>query len=74
MQTILNRFSRMMGDCGRIVIKDSDLKPEPRKIEIVKYIKCIEQMSDPTILETYYITNGNLSTTLDGERCTPGQK
>ena len=67
MRAILNRFSRMMVDCARIVITDEDLGPEKPKIELVKYIKCIEQMNDPTILETYYIVNGNLtSTTPDG--------
>ena len=63
MRAILNRFSKMMVDCGRIVIKSEDLKPEATKIEVVKYIKCIEQMHDPTVLETYYIVNGNFSTT-----------
>ena len=63
MQEILNRFSRIMTDCARIVIKDSDLEVERPKVEMIKYIKCIEQMQDPTVLETYFIVNGNLRTT-----------
>ena len=74
MQEILNRFSRMVVHCGRIVINDSDLGPEKPKIEMVKFIKCIEQMHDPTVLETYYIVNGNLSTTPDAKQYTPCQK
>ena len=62
MQEILNRFSRMVVHCGRIVINDSDLGPEKPKIEMVKFLKCIEQMHDPTVLQTYYIVNGNIST------------
>ena len=74
MQAILNRFSRIMVDCGRIIIKDEDLVAEKPKIEMIKFIKCIEQMHDPTVLETYYIVNGNLSTTPDAKQYTPCQK
>ena len=57
MKNVMQKFRRLKVNCARITIRDKDLVPEEERITKVKFTRSIEQMRDPTILDTYLYSN-----------------
>ena len=43
--------------CARTTIDDTNMLPEEERFTTVVFTKCIEQMNDPTIFNTYVYSN-----------------
>ena len=53
MNSLQKQFRRFNMYGSAITLRDKDLVPEKERFTKVKFQKCIEQMNDPTILDTY---------------------